>query len=187
MIAFISRCLAAVLITLSSPFVQAQSTAEPPTAELVSIMRSVLPVDAELNEDTHRRFWALLSSLPRSDQETFVSLIGKMSVHDLRRQRAMWQSIQLTLKQKAVAVAPEYHAANQRMREAMVARKLSTARFDEQVAAFDAHLAAVAAGEPISHGGRQVVLDQAMVDQVIAGIDGSYDRLQRLLEARWQP
>jgi hypothetical protein len=110
-----------------------------------------------------------------------------MQRHDLARQRAMWLSMKETLINKRVVLTPEYDDINTRMRKDMQEQGASTARLDEEIQTFKSQLVAIASGKPITRGEKQVKIELTLVHRVLAGIEGSYVRIDHLIDPEWKP
>ncbi len=155
-------------------------------ADIANTVRSVMPVDAKLTRETHTRFWQQLSQLPDADRSAFLASASKLLSNDLARQKAMWLSMRETLNQKRVVVHPDYAEANARMRSEFEAQGKSSERLEAEVRDFGIQLDSIAAGKPISQGGKQARIDIPLINRVLAGLEGSYDRVSRLLDKNWQ-
>ena len=179
--------LAILVCALFASVCLAQTVATTSIAEIASTVRSVMPVDAKLTPEAHRKFWQQLSELSEADRTAFLDGASRLLSNDLARQRAMWLSMRETLIQRRVVVHADYEQANARMRNALSAQGASAERLEAEVRNFKVQLGAIAVGKSISQGDKQVQIDMPLVNRVLAGLDGSYDRVAKLLDKVWRP
>lgn len=159
------------------------------TSEQIAIFKSILPPDATLTQEAHDRFWSPFDTRNISPAELndIRDSIRALLAADLGRQRAMWMSMRDSLVAKRRLIHPDYAKANDMLRKQIVSRGGKTDKLDAEITAFEHQLELVVAGKPLHRGDREVVIDIPLVENVLAGMDESYRRAERLFDPQWLP
>jgi hypothetical protein len=159
--------------------------------DLTPTQRKILliAVNAEgwLTEEMHREFWGEVPPDVRSDPETVEGIVAHLdreSVLGIRFQREAWTSMSHSLQQRRVVKTPNYERA-----KAAVVASSTLSGYSEQaeIAADNADrmIEAAASGRPFASDRGTLYLTEELVDRVLAGLEGSLYRFQRLTNPSW--
>jgi hypothetical protein len=157
------------------------------TAKQQQIFKSILSVDATLTKEQYEQFWADFPKLTPEQRKELYQKLEPVMLLDLERQRGAWMSARETIKQKKAVYAPEYEKALKKMEQHYANDPLGEIRMTIAKKEADALVNAALTGKPMKKGGQDVYITKELVDEVLAGIDGSFDRVKRLLAPEWKP
>ncbi|MEO0249955.1 MAG: hypothetical protein ABIN58_10600 [candidate division WOR-3 bacterium] len=149
------------------------------------IFKSILAVDAELTKEQYDQFWANFPKLTPEQRKELYKKLEPVMLMDLERQRGAWMSAKETIKQKKIVYVPDYEKATSKMEKHYENDPVGTIRVTIAKKETDALLKAALTGKPMKKGKEDVYITKELVDQVLAGIDGSYDRVKRLMAPEW--
>jgi hypothetical protein len=181
------KCFFALLVVFSHSVYATDSTWML-APEKITIFRSAIRVGGGLTKEMHERFWSYMPAANGPDDLAAFDNLMKRSVDaDLGRQRAMWLSFRSTLQGRSVVVDPSYARAQRAMQQLVERGELSQEKVLEKDAEFRSQLALVAEGRPLTNGDRVIEVTPELIDQVVSGLNASYERMTRLLEPTWEP
>ncbi|WP_346892385.1 hypothetical protein [uncultured Roseibium sp.] len=173
------------MVSLPCLPVQAREGLSPRQQE---IWQTVIPVDGYLTEEMHSDFWA---AMPKSmfkdnaDRAAYLRFLKKALTSGLKYQREAWHSVKATMNAGRVVKTPGYEAAKAETLSAFDGTG-SKQKAAAAVANGERMLAAVAKGLPIESPDGPAYITPELVDQVLAGMDGSLARAARLMNPVWE-
>jgi hypothetical protein len=168
---------------------KATATSDDLTPRQREILQTVLSVEGFITKEIHGEFWAAVPPQIREDPETrnaFVRLIDRSIAVGVRFQRESWASMQESLKAGRVVKTPDYMAAKV---AALNVSPLREFKQQAQRAADNAEgmIRAAAEGKPFHTPRGPMYITPELVDQVLAGLDGSVARFGLLTNPVWAP
>ena len=172
-------------------FVQATSlaaNAQQMSARHQVIMATALRADGWLTEQMHKEFWATMPPEIKNDpkaQEQVAAVVGRMMLPAVRFQRETWTSIRLSLNARRVVKTPDFDRAAEDLMgstpDAATRKKVEAG-----IATAIQLMAAASSGKPMDSAARgSFYVNAEMIEEVLAGIDGSAFRFGRLVAPAW--
>jgi Flp pilus assembly protein TadD len=147
------------------------------------ILRTTIASDGWLTEAEHRSFWAEAPAALTSDPPVLAKFREQFEQHSaaaVRFQRAVWESLKQTLATKRLVKTPDYKEKAARMLSAM--GHIGT----EGAKAAETMLVAAASGKPITGPDGPRYITDELVDETLAGLEGSLHRFSKLGNPLWQ-
>lgn len=179
------RAVLSVLVLLLLLIPTAYAANPQLTARQQQIFKSVLAVDAQLTKEQYDQFWADFPKLTPGERKELYKKLEPVMLMDLERQRGAWMSAKETIRQKKIVYVPEYEKAIKKMEKHYESDPLGEIRMTITNKETDALLNAALTGKPMKKGKEDVYITKELVDEVLAGIDRSFDRVKRLLAPEW--
>ena len=158
------------------------------TSRQMEIIQTVLSVEGFISKELHDEFWASVPPAIRSDTKTrdaFVRFIDRSIAAGVRFQRESWASMKASLEAGRVTKSPGYAIAK---KSALNASTIPQYKRQSQKAVANAEgmIKAAAEGKPFRTPRGPMYITPEMVNQVLAGLDGSVARLRRLVSPEWE-
>ena len=180
LVAFLSVALGPVSITASDHGL---------TSRQMEIVQTVLNVDGYITAALHREFWESVPDKIRSNlnaSEGFIRVMEQALIVAVKFQRETWASINASLKAGRVVKTEEYESAK---REVLESQMLLPERRQVKrgVAHAEGMIEAAGTNAPFQSPNGPLFVTQEMVDQVLAGMDGSLSRFRQLMNPQWKP
>jgi hypothetical protein len=91
-----------------------------------------------------------------------------------------------TIRQKKIVHVPEYEKVLKKMGQLYANDPLGEIRMKIVKKETNALLKAAVTGKPMKKGKEDVYITKELVDEVLAGVDGSFDQVKRLLAPEWK-
>lgn len=194
--------LAFLLVLLPSQ-VSAQQFLDTVPSEAREILRQTLAADGQLNEEMHAQFWQSLRSLKGSEEELqkgMELLKASMSIHN-EIQKASWESIRLSWTNERVVRTSKLTQLTDDLASSIKKNSPYELGSDEHAAfvdgfessfaqsmeSIDVILSAAAQRQRyVETPTGDVSLSIDLIDYVIANIDASYRRAERLFSPTWE-
>jgi hypothetical protein len=151
------------------------------TAKQQQSFKSVLVVDATLTKEQYDQFWADFPKLTPEERKQLYQKLEPVMLMDLERQRCAWTSARETIRQKKIVYVPEYEKVLKKMEQLYANDPLGEIRMTISKKETDALLKAAVTGKPMKKGKEDVYITKDLVDEVLAGVDDSFDRVKRFL------
>ncbi|WP_395022950.1 hypothetical protein [Dongia sp.] len=142
-------------------------------------------IDAALYEE----FWSAIP-LTGAEKAWLVEQMQAFMVNGQVFTRESWASAEIALRTGSYTETDDYKRAKQKNFDALHAMGpgASTADFERSVANAERIIRGAANREPVDFGGGRIAyITEDLVATVLAGIDGSLDRVNLLLMPEWQP
>lgn len=193
----------AYLLVLLPHQVTAQQFMSSVPSEAREIMRKTLAADGYLNEEMHSKFWQSLRSLKGSEGDLTIGmefLKASMSMHN-KIQKASWESIRLSWISESVVHTDELTQLTEDLASSVEENspyEVGTANnaalmdgfetsFAQSMESINVILSAAAERKryvetPAGH----MSLSMELIDYVIANIDASFVRAERLFSPIWE-
>lgn len=176
-----------VLVVLVLP-TRSQAAQDDLTPRQMEIIQTVFSVEGFITEELHGEFWSSVPSAIRNDanfRADFIRFIDRTITAGVRFQRESWASMKLSLDAARVVKSPGYAIAK---KSALNSSPLPQYKRQSQqaVANAEAMIKAAAAGEPFQTSRGPMYITPELVDQVLAGLDGSVARFRRLVNPDWK-
>lgn len=167
---------AAAPVANSSEAVHSSSGLNP---RQVEILRSVLSVGSELTESMHREFWEGFDGMSEAQRGQICARVQRIAPAALRYQQALWRAVGMSLENAKATRTSELASAEAELAalepKAMASALVRAERF----------LLAAASGTPVVEGEGTFSITAELVEEVLAGIHESIDRLRRLGNRQW--
>jgi len=96
-------------------------------------------------------------------------------------ERGAWMSARETIRQKTIVYVPEHEKALKKMEQLYANDPLGEIRMTIAKKETEALVNAVLTSKPMKKGGKDVSITKKLVNEVLAGVDGSFERVKRLL------
>lgn len=144
---------------------------------IFEIMASVARPDGRIDKATHDALWALLPASIRENPKSFTE-----NLHILRGitfQKELWESIRLSVRAKRIVKTVSYNSTKIEALSNDAAGRNAAIRADQMIAA-------AANGMPFQGSKGQMLLSEDTANQVLDGLNGSFSRLQRLVNPVWR-
>ena len=151
------------------------------TPRQTEIIQTVLNVEGFITEALHKEFWITAPPEVRNDARAraqFVQFIDRAIAVGVQFQRESWASVKLSLEAGRVVKSPGYELARKNI--------LSLPQSRQGVANAEAMIKAAATGQPFQTPRGPAYITPELVDQVLAGLDGSIARFRRLVSPDWK-
>jgi hypothetical protein len=152
------------------------------------IIRTVLGVEGFITKDLHEEFWSTLPSTVRKntkERRDFLRSMDSLIAVGVLFQRESWASIKASLEARQVSKSPGYAEAKEK-----ALYGVTNPGFRKQakkgVANAEAMIRAAASGKPFQTPNGPMFITDEMVDEVLAGLDGSIARFKRLANPKWR-
>lgn len=167
------------------------------------IIRQTLAADGYLNEEMHSQFWQSMRSLRGSEedlQNVMELLKASMSIHN-QIQKASWESIRLSWTNERVVRAQRLTQLTENLANSIKEKSPYELGSDNHAAFIDGFettfaqsmetidivLSAAAERERyIETPTGNMSLNMDLIEYVIANIDSSFDRAERLFSPTWE-
>jgi hypothetical protein len=152
------------------------------------IWQTIMSGDGYLSEEMHSDFWV---AMPKSmfkddaDKAAYLRFMEKAMTSLLKFQREAWRSVRASMNAGQVVKTPGYDAAKAEVLSAFdgTGSKQNAA---SKLANGERMIEAAAKGQPIETPNGPAYLTPELVDQVLAGMDGSLARAAKLLNPVWE-
>jgi hypothetical protein len=182
-----------VLIALAIFIVESAALAQgsPLTPRQHQILDEVARVNGSLSRAQYDEFWK--GFLSAAERERFRQSFRSELPAILRYQRTLWLAARESLRQRRPVITPElrreFEQAERKDRDSTPPQNRST----EMKRTAQALLEGAAYQTPVNKDGRTFPKDgrsfqitPEVIEQVLRGLDGSINRLERLLSESWQ-
>ena len=159
------------------------------TSRQMEIVQTVLNVDGYITAALHREFWGSVPDKIRNDlnaSEAFVRVMEQALIVAIKFQRETWASINASLKSERVVKTEEYESAKKEVLESQILLP-ERRQIKRSVAHAEGMIEAAAKNTPFQSPKGPLFVTQEMVDQVLAGMDGSLSRFRQLMNPQWRP
>lgn len=152
------------------------------------IWQTVMSVDGYLTREMHADFWeAMPRSMFKDDagKAAYLRFLEKALISGLKYQREAWLSVRASMNNGRVVKTPGYEAVKEAVLTAFDGTG-SKQKVASKIANGERMIEAAAKGSPIETPNGLAYITPEMVDQVLAGMDGSLARAGRLLKPVWE-
>lgn len=167
---------------------QSLATKDDLTPRQMEIIQTVMSVEGFITKKLHSEFWSSVPSAIRNDADVmaaFVRVIDRSIVSGVRFQRESWASMKASLEAGRVVKTPSYAIAKKSVLNAS-----SHPQYKKQaqkgVTNAEGMIKAAADGKPFQTSRGLMYITPEMVNQVLAGLDGSIARFRRLASPEWE-
>lgn len=154
----------------------------------LEIVQIVLNSDGYITEDLHSEFWSLAPAEIVHDEKMrnqFLKLMREQFVYALQFQREVWASMRASLDSGKVSKTAHYsHTKNQVLSTAPSEAKRQTR---QSINNAEGMIRAAATKSPFQSARGAFYITHELVDKVLAGLDGSFSRANRLITPTWEP
>jgi len=158
------------------------------SARQLEIIQIVLSVEGYITKELHAEFWASVPPTIRHDAKTmeaFVRTIDRSIAAGVRFQWESWASMKASLEAGRIVKTPGYAIAKKSALNASTIPSFNQ-HARQGVANAEAMIEAAAGGKPFQTPKGPMYITPELVNQVIAGLDGSIARFRRLVHADWE-
>lgn len=183
MIIRLFKCLFLMLVLSASPL-----AAEGLTPRQSEILKTALSADGWLTHSAHQEFWAAMPKEFLDDPKemaAFKTMMEQGILVTVQFQREAWESARQSRIAQKIVRTPGYEA----VREAALSPDLAPGQgrrpSEASVRSADAMIEAAATGKPMVNQRGSYDIDAALIDETLAGFDGSMFRFRRLMNPVW--
>jgi len=147
------------------------------------ILRRVTSVDSSLNRAQYDEFWTGFRSAAESEQ--FRKSLGFALPAILKYQRTLWLAARESSKQGRPVITPELNKEFDEAERNDRATRHQPPSAEKKRTAM-ALLEGAAHQTTVNKDGRSMQITPEAIEKVLRGLDGSINRLERLLSGSWQ-
>lgn len=154
----------------------------------MEIMQTVMSVEGFITKELHSEFWASFSPAIRDDamlRGAIVRFLDRSIAAGVRFQRESWASIKASLEAGRVVKSPGYAEAKKGVLSASTIPQYKR-QSQRAVANSEGMIEAAAEGKPFQSPRGPIYITPEVVNQVLAGLDGSLARFRRLANPDWE-
>ena len=179
---------ATILVVILAFLSQGRAVENSLTPRQMEIIQTVLNVDGFISKELHDEFWALMPPAIRDDAKTrdiVIRFIDRTLTASVRFQRESWASIKASMEASRVVKSPSYAIAKKSVLSASTNPQYQR-QAQKGVADAEAMIKAVAEGKPFQMPRGLIYITPELVNQTLAGLDGSFARFRRLASLEWE-
>ena len=175
-----------LLVLLFFATVNAIAQSSSLTVRQTEILRAVLRVDGELTKEQYDEFWVEYRHLEPEEREQFRTGFLSEFPASLEYQRKLWLAAKLSIKQHKPTITPELHKVFKQIEIEDRNNPTRRSRAIKMKKQAQELLNAAAYNTTIIKDGRTYQINLRVAEHVLAGLDGSLARLERLFAESWE-
>ena len=148
--------------------------------EQKEILIYMMRVDSEFSKDLHIKFWAPNKDCSVEQKEVFSKRMTSIIPLGLIGQKAKWLSVRKSLEKNEVVFDSSFQKYLLRREEWLKLKGKPLDTLDQEKKQLEGLIKSSLESELIDVGEGVVVIDMAAIDQILEGIDRSFQRLNIL-------